>query len=217
MERARTFLTPYRVKPGGPRRKDDRRGAWLRTPRVTGKVAQMKRWATLASFFLSLGCGTSSTPLADAGAPPPDGGSDAVMDAKGDVVEEDGAAGGCVNRLACAACYDAGDTCCLLPNASPPPDYATTCTACPADGGVMSVTLGCGGDSDCPGGVCCIAKRGNLVAAACARSCAQSEAELCDPGVATNKCPANLPCSSGASSAWNIPSCYGTCGPTPPP
>jgi hypothetical protein len=179
----------------------------------------MKRWALLFVFTLPLGCSTSATTPADGGVPPSDapGGSDAIADAANDVVVGDGTTGSCVIRPACAACYDAGTTCCLSPNPSPPPEYATACNACPTDSGATSVTLQCGGDIDCPGGVCCITKRGTVVASACSRTCAASEAQLCDTSARVTKCPTNMPCSSGASDAWNIPHCYGTCGPTPPP
>jgi hypothetical protein len=70
--------------------------------------------------------------------------------------------------------------------------------------------LKCTGAANCAQGtVCCIDPSGN---SACAASCDQNGAQLCDPAAANPGCGDAGACSSRNIGDWGLPRTFGTCG-----
>jgi hypothetical protein len=172
-----------------------------------------------------VGVPASSGPPKDAAAP--DSTISTTMDATIDqgaapdtaVSDNDANTGSCFTRPACEVCFKEAGVCCDYPNPNPPPgpEYAVSCTACPADGGLKFDTMRCNDETDCPKSqVCCISLEGDAstIVAACAPGCdpLKNQVQLCNANATTSACPPTSPCSRNNIDMWNLPHCYGTCG-----
>lgn len=187
----------------------------------------------VAALLITISCGgTSFSPTttgdASANPVPQDGGSgDGAVVATGGSPADAGP-GGNAQSIPCenATCAIPGQSCCIINNANPPPDFSYECvlgTTCPqpapSDSGVGHVaSLQCTGAANCPGNqVCCMyeQKSPKQVVSQCMATCTgPGQAQLCDPNVPPSQsgCPASAPCSSHGIGDWDIPSGFATCG-----
>jgi len=135
-------------------------------------------------------------------------------------VTADGGPGGNTQTLSCGAgsCSLPAQSCCVYDTT--PSTYACVDgPSCPlldgGGGGGQGTALQCSGAANCPQGtVCCVFEQPNKqVASACQQTCANNQAQLCDPTAAVSGCAADAgACSSANVSDWGLPKGYATCG-----
>jgi hypothetical protein len=159
-----------------------------------------------------------SSGVGSSGGPRP--ADDAGVTADGGIDPPNAGPGGDTKSIPCGAatCPIPAETCCVSEIANNG-DNGYACVAgatCPSPpGGGETASLKCSGAANCAAGtVCCIRWSDPQATSECKTSCANDEAQLCDPKAGdAGGCPPAQPCSNNDIGDWGkLPDSYGTCG-----
>ena len=170
----------------------------------------------LGVFVVACGGSSDSELTIDAGADGTSGSDGGTTGNDGGTTGNDGGGtftdAGNPTTIPCgnSTCTLPGQTCCVQNQGQTPTFTCINGTTCPNN----QTGLHCQNTASCaPGLVCCVAQQGQVTTSNCKATCAQNEAQLCDPKASNPGCvPANQQCSSTNIVDWGLPNTFATCG-----
>ena len=187
---------------------------------------RMQHVLVLLFGFVTVGAcgGSSDTSLLDSTDGGSDGssGSSGATGGDGGVNPSNAGPGGSATAQSCGStsCAIPAEVCCISNNGGTRSfGCSPASTGCATNGGGggggdnATSALACSAAANCAAGtVCCVQRSQAGATSACKASCADGEAQLCDPSAAVSGCAPGTTCSSNNIGEWGLPRTYATCG-----